>query len=55
MNFLLFQVLHIFDGVRRGNYFREEPIKRTEVEVSVRKLKNGNAAGKDEETGDIWR
>ena len=24
-----------FDGIRRGNYFRVEPINRTEVEVRV--------------------
>ena len=28
----------------------EEPIRRTEVEVRVGKLKNGKAAGKDEVT-----
>ena len=33
-----------FDGARRGNYFRGEPIRRTEVEVRVGKLKNGEAA-----------
>ena len=31
--------------------FREELIRRTELEVRVRKLKNENAAGKDEVTG----
>ena len=36
-----------FDGVRRGNYFGGEPIRRMEVEVRVEKLKNG----KDEVTG----
>ena len=34
-----------FDGIRRGNYFRREPIGRTEVEVRVSKLKNGKATG----------
>ena len=34
-----------FDGVWRGNYFRGEPIRRTEVEVSVGNLKIGKAAG----------
>ena len=28
-----------------------EPIKKTEVEVGVEKVKNGKAAGKDEVTG----
>ena len=32
------------DGIRRGNYFGEEPIGRAEVQVRVRKLKNGKAA-----------
>ena len=41
-----------FDCVQRGNYFRGEPIK-TEVEVRVRKLKNGKATGKDEVMGEI--
>ena len=36
-----------FDGARRGNYFGEEPIRRTEADVRVGKLKNG----KDEVTG----
>ena len=39
-----------FDGVRRGNYFGGEPIRRTGVEVRVGKFKNGKAAGKDEVT-----
>ena len=42
-----------FDGVQRVNYFGGEPIKRTEVEVRVGKLKNGKAAGKDEVTGEM--
>ena len=48
-----------FDWIRRGNYFRGEPIRRVEeVEVRVGKLKNGKAAGRDEITGEIdkgWR
>ena len=36
-----------FDWIWRGNYFGGEPIERTEVEVSVCKLKNGKASGKD--------
>ena len=42
-----------FLGVRRGNYFGGEPIRRTEVEVRVGKLKNGKAAGNDEITGEM--
>ena len=42
-----------FDGVLRGNYFGGEPIRRTEVEVRVVKLKNGKAAGKDEVKGEM--
>ena len=42
-----------FDGVRRGNYFGGEPIRRTEVEERVGKLKNGKTAGEDEVTGKI--
>ena len=44
-----------FAGVQKGNYFGEEPIRRTEVEVRVGKLKNGKAAGKDEVTGEILK
>ena len=33
--------MHGFDGVRRGNYFGGEPIKGTEVEARVEKLKKG--------------
>ena len=40
-----------FDGIRRGNYFRREPIGRVEVEVRVGKPKNGKAVGEDEITG----
>ena len=42
-----------FEGVRRGNYFGGEPIRRMEVEVRVGKLKNGKAAGEDEVTGEM--
>ena len=42
-----------FDGVQRGNYFRGEPIRRTEVEVRVEKLMNGKAEGKDEVMGEM--
>ena len=37
-----------FDGVRKGNYFGGELIRRTEVEVRVGKFKNG----KNEVTGE---
>ena len=39
--------MHDFDGVWRSNYFVEKLIKRTEVEVTVRKLKNGKDSGKN--------
>ena len=42
----------VFDGIQRG-YFRGEPIGRAEVEVRVGKLKNGEAAGNDEITGEM--
>ena len=47
-------VIHMFgfDGIRRDNYFGGEPIGRSEVELRVGKLKNGDAAGKDEITGE---
>ena len=35
------------------NYFQGQPIRRTEVEVRVGKLKNAKTAGKDEVTGEI--
>ena len=40
-----------FDGVRTANYFGRVPIRRTEVEVRVGKLKNRKVAVKDEVTG----
>ena len=39
-----------FDGVRRGNYFGEEPFGKAEVDVRVGKPKNGN---EEEVTGDM--
>ena len=42
-----------FDGIQRGNYFGKEPIRRTEVEVRVGKLKNGKTAAKDEIIGEM--
>ena len=44
-----------FDRVQRGNYFRGEPIRRTEVEVRVGNLKNGKASGKNEVTGEMLK
>ena len=38
---------------RRSNYFGGEPIRRTEVEVRVGKLKNGKAADKEEVMGEM--
>ena len=40
-------VVHMcgFDRVWRGNYFRGELIRRTEVEIKVEKLKNGKDTG----------
>ena len=40
-----------FDGVQRGNSFGVATIRRTEIETRVRKLKNGEAAGKDKVLG----
>ena len=40
-----------FDGARRGSYFGGEPIRRTEVEVRVKRLKNGKVRSKDEISG----
>ena len=42
-----------FDGVQRGNYFGEEPIRITEDEARIRKLKKGKATGKDEVTREM--
>ena len=44
-----------FDGLRRGNYFEGEPIRRAEVEVRVGKFKNGKAAGAVEVTGEMTK
>ena len=38
-----------FDGIRRGNYFGGEQVRKIEVEEGVKK--NGKAAGKDLDTG----
>ena len=39
--------------VFRDNYFRGELNRSTEVEISMRELKNGKAAAKDEVTGEM--
>ena len=44
-----------FDGIRRGNYFKGEPIGRVEVEVRVGKLKNGKATGKYKIIGEMTK
>ena len=45
--------LSVFVGVRRGNFFEGEPIRRMELEVKVGKLKNGKPLVKDEVTGEM--
>ena len=42
-----------FDKIRRDKYFGGEPTGRDEIEVKVSKLKKGEAAGKDEITGEM--
>ena len=42
-----------FDEVWRGACFGGEPIRRTEIEVRVGKLKNEKNEGKDEDTGGV--
>ena len=42
-----------FDGVRIGNYFGGQSIRKTEVELRVGKVKNGKTAVKDEITGEM--
>ena len=37
-----------FDNIQRGNCFEGKPIRKTEVEMRVRKLKSGKAAGDKE-------
>ena len=41
------------DVTGRSNYFEEEKVRRTAQEVKVKKLKNGEEAGKDEVTGEM--
>ena len=45
--------MYNFDGVQRSNNLGREPIRRTEVEVRVGELKNGEAVGEDEVTGEM--
>ena len=40
-----------FEGVQRDKKFEGELTRRTEIEVKVKKLKNGKAVDKDEVTG----
>ena len=42
-----------YDGIRRGNYFRGEPIGRAEVDVRLGMLQNGMATGKNKITGEM--
>ena len=42
-----------FTGVWRGNYFGGKPIRKTEVEERVMKIKNGKTACNDEITGEM--
>ena len=44
-----------FDGVQRSNNFGRDPVRETEVEVRVKKLKNGKAASKDQFKGEMIR
>ena len=44
-----------FDGVRRGNYFGGEPTGRAEIKVRVWKLKNGEAVGKGDVSGEMTK
>ena len=42
-----------FNGVQRSNYLGIEPVKRTKVEVIVRKVTKGKARGNEKATGEI--
>ena len=48
-------VVHMcgLDGVQRANYSGVEPIRRAEIGVRVRKLKNGKAAGNNKVAEDM--
>ena len=39
-----------FDGILKGNYFGGRQIRRAEIEVRLRKLKNEKETDKDEIT-----
>ena len=45
--------MRCFDIIRRCNYFKGKPIRRTEVEVRMGKFINGKAASKCAVTGEI--
>ena len=40
-----------FDGIRRDNYFRGEPVKKHEVKMRTKKLKNEKSEAKKKQTG----
>ena len=42
-----------FDGIWKCNYFREVSIRRAEVEVRERNLRNVKATGKDDISGEM--
>ena len=44
-----------FGGARRGHYFGEETVNRTDMKMTMKKLKNSKAAGKDEVAREIIR
>ena len=44
-----------FEGVRKGNYFGEESVRRTRDEVRVGKVKNEKATVKYEITGEMTK
>ena len=45
--------MYSVEGIQKVNQFKENPIRKTEVEVRVGKLKNGKAEGKDEVTEEM--
>ena len=44
-------IVHRFDSARRGNYFGLEQVRRTKVEVRVKKLNTDKAVSQDEVMG----
>ena len=45
--------MYSFNGIRRGNYFKGEPVGIAKFGVRAGMLKNGKAACKDEITGEM--